>query len=83
MALADFPHPRDHKITATVSLLRFDRGYAKALDAHGVEYFIFHNAVETMGQHDFGDLQIGSHVRLMPIDHPRGRRGIEVEIVEI
>ena len=74
---------RDYKIPATVTTTHFDRGFVKALDADGIDYFIFHNAVDMMGRHDFADLRMGSRVRLTPIQHPRGWRGIEVEILDL
>jgi len=56
-------------------------GYVYALDDWGTRYFIFHNAVAQMGRWGFVDLRQGSRVELTPIDHPKGARGIEVEIL--
>ena len=74
----------DGKIPATVTLTRMDRGYVIAQSPlSGVEYFIFYNAVEYTGEFTFEQLELGSSVRLRPILHPRGPRGIEVEIVNV
>lgn len=83
MAIADFANPRDYKVQATIHWIHPERKFCKAVDPHGVEYFIFHSAFQATDYRDIGDVEIGTHVRLTPIDHPRGRRGIDVEIVEI
>lgn len=73
----------DPRRRATVRLIK--DGYVLALDDadYAVHYFIFHNAVQATGRYSFGDLRVGSQVRLLPIDHPKGPRGIEVEILEV
>ena len=57
--------------------------YVIALNDWGRSYFVFHSAVSPIGRYSFSDLQVGSKVRLTPIDHPKGDRGIEVEIESI
>jgi hypothetical protein len=69
------------KIPATVT--RVYDTYVLAMDAWACEYFILYTAVETMGRWGFPDLRIGSNVKLTPIEHPKGWRGIDVEIVEL
>jgi hypothetical protein len=82
--VADFPPPRDWKVTATIHRIDPERRYCHAIDSHGVEYFIFYNAFQTTDYRDITHVEIGTHVRLTPIENPgRGFRGIEVEIVEI
>lgn len=64
-------------------ITQLEAGYAFALDDWGTRYFIFHNACQQTGHYGFSDLVRGSIVRLTPIEHPNGPRGIEVEVVEI
>lgn len=52
-------------------------------DAAGFRYFIFHNAVSELRGLSFYDLVVGSRIRLTPIAHPKGARGIEVEIISL
>lgn len=73
----------DGKLNATITTVRPDRGFAHAIDEWGISYFIFHSAIEMTGSYSFEDLTVGSSVRLRPIDHPKGPRGIEVEIVNV
>jgi len=70
------PHGRTE---ATITDLR--ESYALALDDWGTTYFIFHTALQQTGQYGFTDLRLGTRVALTPIDHPKGARGIEVEVV--
>jgi len=80
-------HPRGKTLATILSLHGGDErnGYthAKAIDANGVDYFIFVNAIELSSYLTMDDLRIGSQVWLTPIMHPKGMRGIEVEIKEI
>lgn len=71
----------DDRITATV--MQSFPSHALALDDWGVTYFILYNAVQTTGQYAFADLRVGSQVRLTRIDHPKGPRGIEVEVLAL
>lgn len=85
--LIDRP-PRLGKITVTVASVhggdeRNAPSYVKALDSQGVQYFIFYNAIEHMRGLSIDDLDIGSQIDGIPIDHPKGRRLIEVEIREL
>ncbi len=69
------------RIDATITSVE---GYhAFAIDDWGTRYFIFHSAVERMGRYSFADLVRGSRVRLTPIQHPKGPRGIEVQVLSI
>lgn len=72
---------RDGKVTATV-VTKAD-WHLFADDAAGFRYFVFHNAVSTLRGLSFYDLVAGSVIRLTPILHPKGHRGIEVEIVSL
>lgn len=56
--------------------------HAFAQDDAGFRYFIFHNAVATTGQWCFDDLRQGSVVAMTVIEHPKGLRGIEVDIIQ-
>lgn len=76
--------PRDWKVQATIYRIDPERRFCHAVDPYGVEYFIFHNAFQATDYRDITHVEIGTHVRLTPIENPgRGFRGIEVEIVEI
>lgn len=57
--------------------------HAFAIDDVGFRYFIFHNVVSKLRGLSFYDLCVGSVVRLTPIEHPKGSRGIEVEIEQL
>lgn len=69
------------KITATV----VDKAdwHLFADDAMGRRYFVFHNAVSELRGLSFYDLVEGSTITLTPIEHPKGLRGIEVEILSL
>lgn len=83
-AVADFAHPHDWKVQATIHWIDPQRRYCRAIDAHAQEYFIFHNAFQSTDYRDITHVELGTTVRLTPIENPgRGLRGIEVEIVEI
>jgi len=69
------------KVTATV-ISKAD-WHLFADDAAGFRYFVFHNAVSQLRGLSFYDLCAGSVIMLTPIDHPKGKRGIEVEIVAL
>lgn len=71
----------DGKIAATV--VSTHGSYVLADDADGTRYFILYNAIERTGAYDFEYLEFGAKVRLTPIAHPKGWRGIDVEIVEL
>lgn len=73
----------DHKVHATILIVDWARAFARAIDAHGHEFFIFSNAIEQTGRYRFEDLRTGTTVKLTPIDHPKGLRGIEVQILEL
>jgi len=78
----------DGKLLATIIQLcggdeRNAYTHAFAIDAMGVRYFILYSAIEMTCQYTLEDLTIGSPVWLRPIEHPKGWRGIEVEIKEI
>jgi len=75
------PHCPRGKILATI--LTLHESFAMALDQDGVEYFIFHSAIEQTSPYAFDDLQIGSHVYGTPIVHPKGMRLIEVQVREL
>lgn len=77
------PEIASGKIHATVIETHVERGYVFAEDANGIRYFIFERGVEIMGTHYFDELQFGSRVKLTPIFHPKGPRGIEVEILSL
>lgn len=68
------------RIVATVT--QVSPSFVLALDAWGVTYFVLFNAVQATGAYGFSDLRYGSQVELTPIDHPKGKRGIEVRIVQ-
>jgi len=76
-------NPRDWKVLVTIHWIHPERSYCKALNPDGVEYFIFYNAFQATDYRDIGDVEIGTQVKGTPINHPRGPRLIEVEIVEI
>ena len=71
------------KTVASVTYVDPAYRYVHARDDHGLSYFVFHSAFELMGRWDIADLQVGSQIKLTPIDHPKGLRGVDVEIVSI
>jgi len=73
----------DHKVRATVMHIDWERHFAKAVDAHGHDFFLYYSAFEMMGKWQFEDLRTGSLVALTPIAHPRGLRGVDVRILEL
>lgn len=81
--LANMSDRHAYQVQATVHWIDPLRRYVRAIDPHGAEYFIFYNAFQTTDYRDIGHVELGTHVRGTLIEHPRGRRLIEVEIVEI
>lgn len=71
--------PPTGRILATVTSTH--GSYVRAMDDWGATYFVLFNAVQQTGRFGFADLQPGSRVRLTAIEHPKGLRGIEVEVV--
>lgn len=67
----------------TATITHIDVFHAFALNEMGVSYFIRSTAISPVGRWGFAHLRVGSTVRLTPIDHPKGPRGIDVEIIEI
>lgn len=74
--------PTDH-VVVTVDRVDPARYFAKAVDGAGVDYFIYGSALATTGRWGFADLRIGSRVRGIAIDHPKGARLIEVDVIEL
>ena len=52
-------------------------------DDAGFRYFVYCKAVSELRGLSFYDLVVGSRVKLTPIEHPKGPRGIEVEILTL
>ena len=75
------PPPWSGKVRATVT--KKEDWHLFADDAAGFRYFVFHNAVSELRGLSFYDLVEGSVIDLLPISHPKGARGIEVEIVSL
>lgn len=74
--------PPPPKVSATITVRQ--PWHAIATDAYGVDYFLNYKSCQQLGRYQFNDLEIGSKVKLTPIEAERGKfRGIEVEIVEI
>lgn len=71
----------DGKLTATVT--RAEDYYAIATDAYGVTYFLYSRYFDHTGAYDFEDVRIGTVVKFIPTEGPRGFRGVDVEIVSI
>lgn len=72
----------DSRVLATVTRTAHDRGYVIATDAAGVDYFCYRQNWVTFGGGSLDDCVIGSRVRLTPIEGPKGKRGIEIAVVE-
>ena len=82
------PHCPPGKILATIVSThggdaRTQTTHAHAIDADGVRYFIFCNAIECTSPYTLEDLQVGSHVYGTPIQHPKGWRLLEVQVREL
>lgn len=74
----------DGKIRATIHWVDPLRRYCRAIDPHGHEYFIFYNGFQTTDYRDITHVEIGTTVKLIPIENPgRGLRGIDVEIIDL
>ena len=73
----------DGKLDAVITQVVPDKGYALALDDHGVSYFCYVTHFAVLGAYEFRDLVRGSRVRLRPISGPKGPRGLEIEIVAL
>lgn len=70
---------RPGRVEAIVTALYEHHAFAR--DDFGVTYFLYRSGFEYSNPAAFEDLRIGSIVHLTAIDHPRGKRGIEILIV--
>lgn len=71
--------PGRNRVEATVTYLC--NGHAFATDEFGVSYFLLPSHFEYSNPAGFADLRIGTIVHLTPIDHPKGKRGLEILIL--
>ena len=71
------------KLTGTV--VEVHPFHAFALVEHGdnsYRYFLYSTAFSPIGRWSWADVTEGTTVRFTPIVHPKGDRGIEVEILD-
>lgn len=67
------------KVQATV--FKIGSGFVLARDEFGEQYFIWHESFSPVGIKGISDCEIGTVVNLMPVDGPKGLRGIEVDVI--
>lgn len=65
-----------------VTVVSLSAVYAHAVDDFGERYFIYPGNFQLTGGR-FDDIQEGSRLQGIPIQHPKGQRLIEIRIVEV
>ena len=70
-------------ITARITRIFADKGFAFALDDLGYSYLLYAPNFEQFGRWGFADLCVGAQVRFIPIDGPKGWRGVDVRVVSL
>ena len=70
-----------HAIRVSAHITHLFDGHAFATDEFGVTYFILPSHFEQSQPAAFADLRLGSEVLFTPIQHPKGKRAIEILLV--
>ncbi len=72
----------DRKVTRVEGIVTtLFQSHAFATDEFGVNYFILPSHFEQSQPAAFADLRRGSVVMFTPIDHPKGKRALEILLV--
>jgi hypothetical protein len=71
----------DNRTAATVT--RIEQFFCLALDDGGAMYLLPAKNFEVTGRFGFAHLKYGSRVSFIPIEGPKGPRGLEVRIDQV